>query len=483
MARFGNILASLAMHSRSQRQQQYQYERDMERQLANDAYRREQDAYARQMGEERWNYSRMDNDRKYRFNRDKFNWQKQNADFLNRRLEEDDNRAAAKRWADGLTPQDMQEIFRGPRSTPQEILERYDADRPGWLPAGRTMPQLQYRSQADADRENRMRYSRDPEARARAGEARGYGFERNSPFAETIRHYSRFGVTSPERAEALRLRRAADERAALNYEQTKTQRAAKPAADAVKAENEKRYNQAALELGQYELPKNLKPEAAAKAVADIAKENGVPMKEAAQLVAEQYGWNASETAAGQNENTDADRRELAGLMGESIWNLDSGKLSNLKKAIQETEEYGSFIKAVDENGNYSTNPEVLKKAELYWNDRMEKAGFDPDLYPNPYELAQKRMELEQVRSQLNSMRNKDPQGTYLRHDPDRTGIARNDREAEVIAEAYQNKKGPALGTAQEILYQHRNAPFLRYKELHKRYQELSDYLNKKNGKR
>ena len=207
------------------------------------------------------------------------------------------------------------------------------------------------------------------------------------------------------------------------------------------------------------------------------------MKEAARLVAEQYGWNANETAAGQNENADADRRELAGLMGESIWNLDSGKLSNLKKAIQETEEYGSFIKAVDENGNYSTSPEVLKKAELYWNDRMEKAGLDPDLYPNPYELAQKRMELEQVRSQLNSIRNKDPQGTYLRHDPDRTGIARNDREAEVIAEAYQNKKGPALGTAQEILYQHRNAPFLRYKELHKRYQELSDYLNKKNGKR
>lgn len=76
MARFGNILASLAMHSRSQRQQQYQYERDMERQLVNDAYRREQDAYARQTDEERWNYSRMDNDRKYRFNRDKFDWQK-----------------------------------------------------------------------------------------------------------------------------------------------------------------------------------------------------------------------------------------------------------------------------------------------------------------------------------------------------------------------------------------------------------------------
>lgn len=131
MARFGNILASLAMHSRSQRQQQYQYERDMERQLVNDAYRREQDAYARQADEERLNYDRMNNDRQYRFDRDKFDWQKQNADFLNRRLEENDNRAAAKRWADGLTPQDMQEIFRGPRSAPQEILEQYDADRPG----------------------------------------------------------------------------------------------------------------------------------------------------------------------------------------------------------------------------------------------------------------------------------------------------------------------------------------------------------------
>ena len=395
------------------------YDQDM-------AYQREQDAYKRQMDEERLNYDRMNNDRQYRFNRDKFNWARQDADrsyALNKRNMDFnyergvklDAREDADRWALGLN-----------RGEYQRALAVTDG---------------------------------------------------------TAQPYYPENAINPYQREAVRLRRAGEEQAALNYEQTKTQRAAKPAADAVKAENEKRYNQAALELGQYELPKNLKPEAAAKAVADIAKENGVPMKEAAQLVAEQYGWNASETAAGQNENTDADRRELAGLMGESIWNLDSGKLSNLKKAIQETEEYGSFIKAVDENGNYSTNPEVLKKAELYWNDRMEKAGFDPDLYPNPYELAQKRMELEQVRSQLNSMRNKDPQGTYLRHDPDRTGIARNDREAEVIAEAYQNKKGPALGTAQEILYQHRNAPFLRYKELHKRYQELSDYLNKKNGKR
>lgn len=428
MAHFliGGAAAQLEARDRDRALQQYQYERNMERQLANDAYRREQDAYARQMGEERWNYSRMDNDRQYRFNRDKFNWARQDADrsyALNKRNMDFnyergvklDAREDADRWALGLN-----------RGEYQRALAVTDG---------------------------------------------------------TAQPYYPENAINPYQREAVRLRRAADERAALNYEQTKTQRAAKPAADAVKAENEKRYNQAALELGQYELPKNLKPEAAAKAVADIAKENGVPMKEAVRLVAEQYGWNASETAAGQNENTDADRRELAGLMGESIWNLDSGKLSNLKKAIQETEEYGSFIKAVDENGNYSTNPEVLKKAELYWNDRMEKAGFDPDLYPNPYELAQKRMELEQVRSQLNSMRNKDPQGTYLRHDPDRTGIARNDREAEVIAEAYQNKKGPALGTAQEILYQHRNAPFLRYKELHKRYQELSDYLNKKNGKR
>lgn len=396
MARFGNILASLAMHSRSQRQQQYQYERDMERQLANDAYRREQDAYARQADEERLNYDRMNNDRQYRFDRDKFDWQKQNADFLNRRLEENDKRAAAKRWADGLTPQDMQEIFRGPRSAPQEILERYDADRPGWLPAGRTMPQLQYRSQADVDRENRMRYSRDPEARARAGEAREYGFERNSPFAETIRHYSRFGVTSPERAEALRLRRAADERAALNYEQTKTQRAAKPAADAVKAENEKRYNQAALELGQYELPKNLKPEAAAKAVADIAKANGVPMKEAARLVAEQYGWNASETAAGQNENiSPEEERKFAKEFGGNYQLLTDQQKKSFGKLYQ---------KLLDRNNAGKISPasstQELRQADKAWEDSFKEAGFDPGKFPSPYKTLLNRNQLARNRERL-----------------------------------------------------------------------------------
>lgn len=82
MAHFliGGAAAQLEARDRDRALQQYQYERNMERQLANDAYRREQDAYARQMGEERWNYSRMDNDRQYRFNRDKFNWARQDAD-------------------------------------------------------------------------------------------------------------------------------------------------------------------------------------------------------------------------------------------------------------------------------------------------------------------------------------------------------------------------------------------------------------------
>lgn len=365
MAHFliGGAAAQLEARDRDRALQQYQYERNMDRLLANDAY-------ARQMGEERWNYSRMDNDRQYRFNRDKFNWQKQNADFLNRRLEENDNRAAAKRWADGLTPQDMQEIFRGPRSTPQEILERYDADRPGWLPAGRTMPQLQYRSQADVDQEKRMRYSRDPEARARAGEAREYGFERNSPFAETIRHYSRFGVTSPERAEALRLRRAADERAALNYERQQqaaqqkhdwameaaTGTALRQAQSAeAKAQEQRRYNQAVLEiqseLGKYALSEGIKPEAATKAVYDIVKENGVSVKEAVRELARVYGWaggDEAETAAAQ-ENQSGGRPVGPGVSLNS--KAGSGKQGGLpggthgqtRTGTEGTDEHGSGV--------------------------------------------------------------------------------------------------------------------------------------------
>ena len=115
MAHFliGGAAAQLEARDRDRALQQYQYERNMERQLANDAYRREQDAYARQMGEERWNYSRMDNDRQYRFNRDKFNWARQDADrsyALNKRNMDFnyergvklDAREDADRWALGL---------------------------------------------------------------------------------------------------------------------------------------------------------------------------------------------------------------------------------------------------------------------------------------------------------------------------------------------------------------------------------------------
>ena len=55
MAHFliGGAAAQLEARDRDRALQQYQYERNMDRLLANDAYRREQDAYARQMGEER----------------------------------------------------------------------------------------------------------------------------------------------------------------------------------------------------------------------------------------------------------------------------------------------------------------------------------------------------------------------------------------------------------------------------------------------
>lgn len=115
MAHFliGGAAAQLEARDRDRALQQYQYERNMERQLANDAYQREQDAYARQMGEERWNYSRLDNDRQYRFNRDKFNWARQDADrsyALNKRNMDFnyergvklDAREDADRWALGL---------------------------------------------------------------------------------------------------------------------------------------------------------------------------------------------------------------------------------------------------------------------------------------------------------------------------------------------------------------------------------------------
>lgn len=121
MAHFliGGAAAQLEARDRDRALQQYQYERNMERLLANDAYRREQDAYARQMDEERWNYNRMNSDRQYRFDRDKFNWARQNADrsyALNKRNMDfnyergvkQDAREDAARWAAGLNRDEYQ---------------------------------------------------------------------------------------------------------------------------------------------------------------------------------------------------------------------------------------------------------------------------------------------------------------------------------------------------------------------------------------
>lgn len=258
MAHFliGGAAAQLEARDRDRALQQYQYERNMERQLANDAYRREQDAYARQMGEERWNYSRMDNDRQYRFNRDKFNWQKQNADFLNRRLEEDDNRAAAKRWADGLN-----------RGEYQRALAVTDG---------------------------------------------------------TAQPYYPENAINPYQREAVRLRRAGEEQAALNYErqqqaaQQKHDWAMEAATGAArrqaqsaeaKAQEQRRYNQTVLEiqseLGKYELGEGVKPETAVKVIYDIAVQNNMSPAEAVRQVAKVYGWGAnllSRTSAAAQKN-------------------------------------------------------------------------------------------------------------------------------------------------------------------------------------
>lgn len=222
------------------------YDQDM-------AYQREQDAYKRQMDEERLNYDRMNNDRQYRFNRDKFNWQKQNADFLNRRLEEDDNRAAAKRWADGLN-----------RGEYQRALAVTDG---------------------------------------------------------TAQPYYPENAINPYQREAVRLRRAADERAALNYERQQqaaqqkhdwameaaTGTALRQAQSAeAKAQEQSRYNHGMLaiqsELGKYTLSEGVKPEAAARVIYDIARQRNISPAEAVREVARIYGWpggDEAETAAAQ----------------------------------------------------------------------------------------------------------------------------------------------------------------------------------------
>lgn len=269
MAHFliGGAAAQLEARDRDRALQQYQYERNMERQLANDAYRREQDAYARQMGEERWNYSRMDNDRQYRFNRDKFNWARQDADrsyALNKRNMDFnyergvklDAREDADRWALGLN-----------RGEYQRALAVTDG---------------------------------------------------------TAQPYYPENAINPYQREAVRLRRAGEEQAALNYErqqqaaQQKHDWAMEAATGAArrqaqsaeaKAQEQRRYNQTVLEiqseLGKYELGEGVKPETAVKVIYDIAVQNNMSPAEAVRQVAKVYGWGAnllSRTSAAAQKN-------------------------------------------------------------------------------------------------------------------------------------------------------------------------------------
>ena len=269
MAHFliGGAAAQLEARDRDRALQQYQYERNMERQLANDAYRREQDAYARQMGEERWNYSRMDNDRQYRFNRDKFNWARQDADrsyALNKRNMDFnyergvklDAREDADRWALGLN-----------RGEYQRALAVTDG---------------------------------------------------------TAQPYYPENAINPYQREAVRLRRVGEEQTALNYErqqqaaQQKHDWAMEAATGAArrqaqsaeaKAQEQRRYNQTVLEiqseLGKYELGEGVKPETAVKVIYDIAVQNNMSPAEAVRQVAKVYGWGAnllSRTSAAAQKN-------------------------------------------------------------------------------------------------------------------------------------------------------------------------------------
>ena len=269
MAHFliGGAAAQLEARDRDRALQQYQYERNMERQLANDAYRREQDAYARQADEERWNYNRMNNDRQYRFNRDKFNWARQDADrsyALNKRNMDfnyergvkQDAREEADRWALGLNQGEY-----------QRALAAADGTAPPYYP------------------ENAI---------------------------------------NPYQREAVRLRRAGEEQTALNYErqqqaaQQKHDWAMEAATGAArrqaqsaeaKAQEQRRYNQTVLEiqseLGKYELGEGVKPETAVKVIYDIAVQNNMSPAEAVRQVAKVYGWGAnllSRTSAAAQKN-------------------------------------------------------------------------------------------------------------------------------------------------------------------------------------
>lgn len=308
MAHFliGGAAAQLEARDRDRALQQYQYERNMDRLLANDAY-------ARQMGEERWNYNRMNNDRQYRFNRDKFNWQKQNADFLNRRLEENDNRAEAGRWAAGLNRDEYQRTLAAaegsaPPGTYTEFRRMND------LPEGL----VNYAGL----------YSQDPQRRQQAVDGitrqiAGGIYNRMPTVEQAVNYQSAHPELriNPYQREAVRLRRAGEEQAALNYErqqqaaQQKHDWAMEAATGAAlrqaqsaeaKAQEQSRYNHGMLaiqsELGKYTLSEGVKPEAAARVIYDIARQRNISPAEAVREVARIYGWpggDEAETAAAQ----------------------------------------------------------------------------------------------------------------------------------------------------------------------------------------
>ena len=224
MAHFliGGAAAQLEARDRDRALQQYQYERNMDRLLANDAYRREQDAYARQADEERWNYNRMNNDRQYRFDRDKFNWARQNADrsyALNKRNMDfnyergvkQDAREEADRWALGLNQGEYQRALAAADGTAP----------PGTYTEFRRMNDL-----PEGPVNYAGLYSQDPQRRQQAvGEITRQiagGIYNRMPTAEQAVNYQSAHPElriNPYQREAVRLRRAGEEQAAAKQRQ------------------------------------------------------------------------------------------------------------------------------------------------------------------------------------------------------------------------------------------------------------------------
>ena len=122
-----------------------------------------------------------------------------------------------------------------------------------------------------------------------------------------------------------------------------------------KAQEQRRYNQAVLEiqseLGKYALSEGIKPEAATKAVYDIVKENGVSVKEAVRELARDYGWaggDEAETAAAQ-ENQSGGRPVGPGVSLSSKagtgrqGGLPGGTHGQTRTGTEGTDEHGSGV--------------------------------------------------------------------------------------------------------------------------------------------